>query len=632
MRFTPEFLDEIRERLPVSEVVGRRVKLRRQGREFIGLSPFNAEKTASFTVNDQKGFYHCFSSGAHGDVFRFLMETEGLSFPEAVERLANEAGLDLPKPDPQAARRAERRKGLAEICELACLYFQTAFRAPSGEQARAYVDRRRLRHDTLEEFRFGFAPAERDGLKNHLLRHDISIDDQIEAGLLIRPDDGRAPYDRFRNRLIIPIQDDKGRVVAFGGRTLDADGTPKYLNSPETPLFHKGAMLFNAHRARQPAHESGSALVVEGYLDAIAVYQAGVNAVVASLGTAFTEDQIARLWRLAPEPVICFDGDNAGVRAAHRAVDRILPELKSGFSFNFAFLPDGQDPDDLVATGGRDVLLSEIQKALPLSDVLWNRELATARIDTPERKAALEKRFDDLIGEIRDTRVARRYRLAYRVRLSDLFWERERERTGSPTQIELEIPRGELIGLERIVLGLCVEFPDVFETLLDRINGIEFAVDLYEQFKQELFRIAFEYDEFSAATLYRSLDPRFFFVLKEVHGEATAAENGKPPRNRGFQLHERLPILKLHPSSVYIEQCLSHFLDRLEIRALEQHLDEEISNLNPDAGEAAEGTIISLSRELNRRREEYARQENHLAEEARAIRSAFGASASPAGR
>ena len=631
MRFSPEFLDQIRDRLPVSEVVGRRVKLRRQGREFIGLSPFNSEKTPSFTVNDQKGFYHCFSSGAHGDIFRFLMETEGLPFPEAVERLAHEAGLEMPKRDPDAERRAERRHDLSEICDLACQYFQSAYRGAAGEEARRYVEGRRLRRETVDEFRIGFAPNEREGLKGWLQRHDVPIEDSIEAGLLIRPDDGRAPYDRFRNRLIIPIQDDKGRVVAFGGRTLDPDGVPKYLNSPETPIFHKGAMLFNAHRARQPAHESGSAVVVEGYMDAIAVYQAGVKAVVASLGTAFTEDQIARLWRLAAEPVICFDGDAAGVRAAHRAVDRILPELKSGYSFNFAFLPDGQDPDDLIASGGREAFVAEVQKAMPLSDVLWERELSVARIDTPERKAALEKRFDDLIGEIRDQRVARRYRLAYRVRLSDLFWERERKQAGHPAQAELDIPRGELIGLERIVLGLCVEYPDLFESQIDRINGIEFAVDLYEQFKSELFRIAFEYDEFTAATLYQSLDQRFFFVLKEVHGDTQSGENGKPDRARGHQLRARLPILKLHPGPGYVEACMSHFLDRLEIRGLEKHLDEEISALGPNSGEAAEQMIISLSRELNRRREEYARLENQLAEEARAIRSAYGTTATPAG-
>jgi len=343
MRFPPEFLDEIRARLPVSEVVGRRVKLKRQGREWAGLSPFNREKTPSFFVNDQKGFYHDFSSGKHGDIFTFLMETEGLGFPEAVEQLAGMSGVPLPKVSPEAEAQSRRRATLHETMEAAARFFEASLASGDGAAARDYLDRRGIRHDTRAAFRMGYAPGRRDALKRHLAGQGIDEALQVEAGLLIRPDDGGPTYDRFRDRVMIPIHDARGRIIAFGGRAL-GDVQPKYLNSPETSLFHKGATVFNLHRARQPAFEAGDVIVVEGYMDVISLHQAGLKNVVATMGTAFTEEQVQALWRLAPEPVICFDGDAAGIGAAHRAVERILPHLTAGASFNFAFLPEGSTP------------------------------------------------------------------------------------------------------------------------------------------------------------------------------------------------------------------------------------------------------------------------------------------------
>lgn len=426
MKFPPSLLDEIRDRIQVSDVVGRKVKLRRQGREFAGLSPFNKEKTPSFFVNDQKQFYHCFSSGKHGDIFKFLMETEGLSFPEAVEALANQAGVVLPAPDPQAERREKERASLYDIMEMATRYYQLQFNTEAGKQARLYAQKRGLTAETLSTFRIGYSVNSRDHLKSYLLERGVSEQEMLETGLVIKPDDGRASYDRFRNRLMIPIEDEKGRVVAFGGRTLDPDGKPKYLNSPETKLFYKGTMLFNARRARQAAYEAGAAIVVEGYMDAIALHQAGFAHVVASLGTAFTEMQIARMWRFSPEPFICFDGDNAGMRAAHRSIERILPSLKAGYSFQFAFLPQGMDPDDLIKAKGAEAFREVLQSAQPLSEVIWERELASQPIDTPERKAALEKRIEELLKVIKDEPVARQYRMSFKSALSNLFWEQER--------------------------------------------------------------------------------------------------------------------------------------------------------------------------------------------------------------
>jgi DNA primase len=424
MKFSDSFLDEIRARLPVSQVVSRRVPLKRAGREWKGLSPFNREKTPSFTVNDQKGFYHCFSSGKHGDVFTFLMETEGLSFPEAVERLAGEAGLDLPKPDPQFERAAKERLGLIDALEAASRFFEEELATREGRDALSYAERRGLIPQTLKEFRIGFAPNSKEALKSALLRKGFTEAQALDAGLLIKPDDGRLTYDRFRNRLTIPILDAKSRIIAFGARALDAGAEPKYLNSPETRLFDKGSTIFNFARARKAAFDSGELVVVEGYMDVIALHQAGFANAVATLGTAFAERQMELLWQLAPEPIICFDGDKAGEAAAARAIDRMLPNLREGRSFRFAFLPQGSDPDDLVRTKGPRAFAECLASARPLIDVVWLRELRSHPIDTPERRAAFEARLDSLLAQIVNTRVRDHYRREAKNRLFALWREK----------------------------------------------------------------------------------------------------------------------------------------------------------------------------------------------------------------
>ncbi|MET0567751.1 MAG: DNA primase, partial [Hyphomicrobiaceae bacterium] len=318
MRFTPQFLDEIRSRLSVSQVVARKVALKKSGREYRGLSPFKSEKTPSFFVNDQKGFYHCFASGEHGDIFTFVMKTEGLSFPEVVERLASEAGVTMPKPersDGREAERADERTRLYELVEAAAAWFEARLKGPEGQEARRYLERRGLRRETIAEFRLGFAPVSRSALKEHLASSGFTPQEMAASGMQIAGEDIPVPYDRFRNRVMFPIRDLKGRVIAFGGRALDPDAPAKYLNSPETPLFHKGDVLFNAAKARQLAFERGRIIVVEGYMDVIALAEAGFGETVAPLGTALTEGQLQVLWRMAPEPVLCFDGDSAGRKA-----------------------------------------------------------------------------------------------------------------------------------------------------------------------------------------------------------------------------------------------------------------------------------------------------------------------------
>ena len=421
MRFTPQFLDELRARLPVSEVVGRRVKLRKQGREFIGLSPFNKEKSPSFTVNDQKGFFHDFSSGKHGDIFGFVMETEGVAFPEAVERLAQLAGVPLPKVSHEDEQRDARRKTLHDVMELAAKFFETTLSSRAGAKARGYLADRSLDPATQIKFRLGYATNERFALKEHLGSHGIPVEDMVEAGLLVSGDDIPLPFDRFRDRVMFPITDLRGRVIAFGGRALEKDAQAKYLNSPETPLFHKGATLYNIASARQAAHDGAPVIAVEGYVDVIAMVMAGFAATVAPLGTALTEDQLALLWKMADEPVLCFDGDNAGLRAAYRAVELAMPRLKPGKSLKFALLPQGQDPDDLVRSAGRDAVNDVIGAARPLAGMLWARETEGHTFDSPERRAALEARINEVTSGIADDSVRKYYRQDFNARLSQFF-------------------------------------------------------------------------------------------------------------------------------------------------------------------------------------------------------------------
>ena len=406
-------------RLPVSTVVGRKVRLKKAGREWRGLSPFNAEKTPSFYANDQKGFYHCFSSGKHGDIFTFLMETEGLPFPEAVERLAAEAGVDLPKPTPQAREQESRRRSLHEVLELACAWFEMQLQGKAGREARDYLEKRGIGPETQRAFRIGYAPGARFGLRDHLASKDVPGQLMAEAGLLVTGDDIAVPYDRFRDRVIFPIEDARGRVVAFGGRAMSADVPAKYLNSPDTPLFSKGHLLYNFHRARGPAHERGTVVAVEGYVDVIAMTGAGFANTVAPLGTALTPEQLALMWRIADEPVLCFDGDKAGRRAAYRAVDLALASLAPGKSVRFALLPEGQDPDDLARAQGRSAIERVVAAARPLVEMLWARETEAGPADTPERRAAFAARLREAVGTIRDENLRRFYRDEIETRLRD---------------------------------------------------------------------------------------------------------------------------------------------------------------------------------------------------------------------
>ena len=510
MRFTPDFLDEIRARLPVSEVVGARVKLKKQGREWRGLSPFQQEKTPSFYVNDQKGFYHDFSSGKHGNVFDFIMETEGLSFPESVERLAAQAGLALPAQTRESAEAEKRRATLNEVLEISAAFFEAQLQARIGAKARGYLADRGLAPATQQKFRLGYAPPEKFALRDALAAKGASAETMIEAGMLIHGEDIAVPYDRFRDRVMFPICDRAGRVIAFGGRAMDKEAAAKYLNSPETPLFHKGSVLYNHHNARKASHEKGTLIAVEGYVDVISMTMAGFPQVVAPLGTALGAEQCELMWKMAEAPILCFDGDKAGRKAAYRAIDTALPLLGPEKTLRIALLPEGQDPDDLARSGGAGAVQAVLNAARPLADVLWTRETEAAQpLDTPERKAALERRVRDLLKNITDETLRRHYQDDMQARLDSLFgrgqrqqnanrpqgrwtlpqkfkrWRDERDMQGGasvPPQIGASLARSGLFAAgqvkapprEAMILIMMLNRPDMLARHAEELSGLEF--------------------------------------------------------------------------------------------------------------------------------------------------------------
>ena len=409
MSLSPQWLDELRARITLSSVIMRTTKLIRAGREWKACCPFHNEKTPSFTVNDEKGFYHCFGCGAHGDAIRWMTDQRGLSFMDAVKELAAEAGLDVPQPDPREARQAEQRAGLHDVMQAAQDWFAATLAGPQGTAAREYLKSRGFNARTVERFGFGYAPDSRTALKQALERFEEPM--LVEGGLRIAVDD-KPPYDRFRDRLMLPIQDARGRVIAFGGRILAKDKTdaPKYLNSPDTPLFDKGRTLYNLHRAGPASRQSHRLVVVEGYMDVIALAAAGIEDAVAPLGTALTERQIEMLWRLVDVPILCFDGDAAGQRAAMRAVTRALPLLRPGHSLAIVRLPSGLDPDDLIKAQGPDAMERLLASPATLLDTLWEHERAARSLATPEDKAGLKARLMEHVEAIAHPDIKGLYR------------------------------------------------------------------------------------------------------------------------------------------------------------------------------------------------------------------------------
>ncbi len=408
MALSPQWLDELRARTTLSSVIMRTTKLQKAGHEWKACCPFHDEKSPSFTVSDQKGFYHCFGCGAHGDVISWMTDQRGLQFMDAVKELAAQAGMEMPAPDPQAVERAEQQAGLHDVMQSAQDWFVRNLQDDAGAGARDYLASRGFDAQIMQQFGFGYAPPDRQAMKGALSQFDEAL--LIEGGLRISVDQ-KEPYDRFRSRLMLPIQDARGRVIAFGGRILEADTkAPKYLNSPDTPLFDKGRTLYNMHRAGPASRQTNRLIVVEGYMDVIALANAGIHDAVAPLGTALTETQIELLWRMVERPVLCFDGDAAGQRAAMRAISRALPLLKPSHSLGIARLPSGMDPDDLLRKKGRTALDDVLESADTLLNTIWNFERDAQPLATPEDKAGLKARLLAHVDLIQDADIRALYK------------------------------------------------------------------------------------------------------------------------------------------------------------------------------------------------------------------------------
>ncbi len=602
-RFSDGFLSTIRDRLPLSEIVGRRVSWdRRKSRPAKGdhwaCCPFHGEKTPSFHVDDRKGRYHCFGCSASGDHFRFLMETEGLSFPEAVERLAGEAGVPMPAIDPEAARRQQERLKLVDVLDLAATFFERALQSDAGRHALGYAEQRGLTAPIRETFRIGYAPDQRTALLDHLAARDVPLADMVEAGLVIVPDDGmRKPYDRFRGRLMVAIEDMRGRVVGFGGRIL-GEGEPKYLNSPETELFRKREMLFNAQRARQAAHHVGRLLVVEGYMDAIALHGAGFQETAASLGTALGEEQVALMWRFADEPIICFDGDKAGEQASHRAMDRALPMLKPGKSLRFLFLPDGSDPDDYVKEHGAEAFKQLLEEARPLIDVLWDRETSEIDLTTPERMAAFQTSLNRLVTSIQDATVRQYYDQALKDRFYALrraLREAANPRSSRPAGSDHVGLKGakarsapQLETAEAQLLVLAMHYPDAAQSFADR--------------------------DVHALCTDANLAKRLEAALTGITDPAPSESLEALP----------FPVLRQDPSPRFVAMLFSFLFAKLELRAIE---NEAQATLQADASlldDIAMTRLVAVQDEARDMKAQINELERQLDEEASVMRAVSG--------
>jgi DNA primase len=527
MSLSPAFLDELRARTLLSALIGKTVKLTKKGREFAACCPFHDEKTPSFYVNDEKAFYHCFGCGAHGDAIRWMTDQRGLPFIEAVKELAQSAGMELPAPDPRDVARNERAKSLHDVMAAAAAWFEEQYAGLAGSAARAYVEKRGISETTRKAFGLGYAPDSKTGLRRALERFGDAM--LVEAGLLILVED-KEPYDRFRDRLMIPIRDPRGRVIAFGGRII-GQGEPKYLNSPDTPLFDKGRTLYNLDRAAPAARKANRMIVVEGYLDVIALAQAGIDEAVAPLGTALTEHQIERLWRQVDAPLLCFDGDSAGQKAAFRAATRALPGLAPGRSLAFLTLPSGQDPDDLVRSGGSKAFEALAAAPEPLVDRLWNHEVAAEALATPEQRAGLRKRLNELVSTIGDPDVRQQYQAEFRERFEVNFLQRRsfqrppfqpqpfqrgqrppfRSAWAPPRPTSAEAKTVGASGIERVLIkgvvaGL-LRFPDMLSAQAEALHALQFGDPLVARLIDSLVDLALHeqaLDTERLATILRS--------------------------------------------------------------------------------------------------------------------------------
>lgn len=564
------FLDEIRAKVPIADVVGQRVKLVRKGREYTGLCPFHNEKTPSFTVNEAKGFYHCFGCGAHGDVIKFEMEAGGLPFMDAVTKLANRAGLKVPQFSRENEEEAKHRSSWYEIMELACGFFEKNLLLPSGHEALDYLTRRGFDNSIIKKFRLGYAP-DNNGLHAYLTSKNVSESDMIELGLAVLSEKNGKVYDFFRNRVIIPIFDKRDRIIGYGGRVMGNE-QPKYLNSPETPIFNKRKVLYNLNYARDKAYENKRIVICEGYMDVIAQSKYGFDYAVAPLGTALTEDQIQEAWKICPEPTLCFDGDGAGIRAAIRSVDRVLPILKAGYSLKYVFLPDKMDPDEFLKAKGAEEYEKAITNTMPLADLLWRKNIQAQPTNTPEQKAMFEKNIYEEIAKITDEKVRGYYQQDMRSRIySELRAPQQpaAKISAAGTQRQTPPPARRIVReqlkvrhnldekVARFILSAFVCYPELIGEFEEKVGMFEIGNAELSMFWEKMADISREHEQLDAETLWRELASAGLDKIASSLWELKMLKQQKPFINKlREEINNKILEMQLGQIEKDIKECL----------------------------------------------------------------------------
>jgi len=600
MRFPSEFIDRLRNYLPISEVVGKRVPIKRHGREFHALCPFHKEKSPSFTVNDEKNFFHCFGCGAHGDSIGFIKDFEGVTYPEAVERLAIEAGLPVPQMTREAEEFERKRHTLEDVMALAAHWFGEQLETPGGAEARDYLRDRGLTAETIAHFGLGYAPGGREVLKHALMKQDISEDMLKEGGLIAVTDQG-GTYDRFRGRLIFPIRSLQGKVVAFGGRLLpsaQASNAAKYLNSPETPLFKKGEILFAYDIAKRNIRESGTIMVAEGYMDVIALHQAGFTTAVAPLGTAVTESQLKLLWRAAPEPVMCLDGDAAGQRAMQRAAELALPLLKPGFSLKFATLPPGEDPDSLIKRSGSAAMQQVLAQANILSHVLWNQSLSHFGSVTAEDRASLEQHMMQTAEKIADPIVKQHMRSFFREQIFALNRQKKGARRVTVEAAPGPLPAANDDGshlkrLEEQLISLIMLCPNLIyqADIEEYLGNMDFTQPILDKLRATALEVSADTESMDSASLCAAFGYRGYGEKVEalLHSKTATL----PQASRAKILDNPVAALSAWRQTQSAYTMKKH---ELEMQEAERVLERDSSQANLDRFLALQKQVTELRR------------------------------------
>ncbi len=572
MSITPAFLEEIKERVSVSSIIGRKIKLTKKGREFLGLCPFHHEKTPSFTINDEKGFYHCFGCGAHGNVINFLTDCEKMPFIEAVEHLANLAGLQMP--DRHTPNKEEGKfKALLDIMERTCTFFQKMLFSPVGASAREYLKNRGITPEVAKAFRLGYAPQGSE-LTRLLKEANIPFPLAQELGIIAKNNNREGYHDYFYDRVMFPILDRRKRVIGFGGRLMHK-GEPKYLNSPDTALFHKGEQLYALPNALETIRKTNSAIIVEGYMDVIALHSSGFTNAVAPLGTAFTENQLQILWKECDEPTICFDGDKAGRKASSRALLRALPLLKAGKSLQFIFLPDPFDPDDMIRKKSPEAFQNMVENPKSLFYALWNMLLENRSVDTPERMAKLEKEALDLIDKIQDERI----KVYYTKALKKQLWElgKSKKKSNLSFADATGILRPQKASIEgRMLLSYLLCYPKIAQNFVEEIGAIQLYETQLQNIKELVLEKLFDDPEMQADTLQQLVFDSF----------------------EGVHLPEIEMLKKADKPIEEVMQDITHWIHIYQIRGLEQERQNKIALFNDTGNEALWGEIQAISQEL----------------------------------